>query len=71
MTDVDPYVQPAAEPVPRPRLAGLRPWLGLVIVLLLLSGWWSTQVAMDREDPTLQVPGEVPSEPQVPALPEE
>lgn len=56
-TDVDPYVGPPAEPAPTPRLANLRTWLVLAIVLLLIAAWFGSQIVAAHQDPTLQFPG--------------
>ena len=55
----EPYVADPAEPPPRARLAGLRPALVTVLVLVLVAAamtlYW---VGRGEEDPALQAPVE-------------
>lgn len=72
--DADPYVAPPAEPVRTPRLLGLRLWLVLAVVLLLVVASALVRLVGAREDPTLQFPGGAPTPPgaapaEIPELP--
>ena len=53
----EPYVADPAEPPPRPRLAGLRPALAvLLVVLLVIAGMTLFWTGRGEEDPALQAP---------------
>ncbi|WP_370327825.1 hypothetical protein [Euzebya sp.] len=67
MTDLDPYVQPAVEHRPPPRLVDLRPLLVVAIALLLIGSVFGAQLVSARQDPTLEVPADPVPADQVPA----
>lgn len=65
MTTHDRYVAAPRERRPRGRLDGLRPWIALAVVVLLLLGPFAIGLVNGRQDPALQVPVDL----QDPALP--
>ncbi len=70
MSDHDPYVGAPTEPTPPRPGDGLRPWLALAIVLVLLSSMVAIRLVDARQDPSLQLPEELltPDAPSAPSL---